>query len=208
MKKLSSKVKNRVKEMELDNDDHYLIYGVLGVDSEEGKLIDVYQNKGRFLYKYAGAFVEEATKLCFKEKFGDENAITVKIKNPITNTTPKTFEIDCLVENEIAYEIKWRDATTDGDHINKENNRLNAICKEGYTPVRLMFFAPNRAQAIKIQEKLKISYETKKGYYFAGMDAWNHVREKTGVDLLSILEHTYEQNKNRKDEIINEFVNK
>lgn len=40
------------------------------------------------------------------------------------------------------------------------------------------------------------------------MDAWNHVREKTGVDLLSILEHTYEQNKNRKDEIINEFVNK
>ncbi len=32
----------------------------------------------------------------------------------------KTREIDCLANNK-AYEIKWKDATTDGDHINKEN---------------------------------------------------------------------------------------
>ncbi|NMG12192.1 ApaLI family restriction endonuclease, partial [Streptococcus pneumoniae] len=31
------------------------------------------QNKGRFLYKYAGSFLEEAAVLCFNEKFGTEN---------------------------------------------------------------------------------------------------------------------------------------
>ena len=82
MGKLAKKVNDRVIEMELDNDDHYLIYGVLGVDKAEGKMIDVYQNKGRFLYKYAGAFVEEAARLCFVEKFGEEKAKTVNIDNP------------------------------------------------------------------------------------------------------------------------------
>ena len=35
MEKLAKKVQDRVIEMELDNDDHYLIYGVLGVDKDE-----------------------------------------------------------------------------------------------------------------------------------------------------------------------------
>ena len=43
--------------MERDDRSHFLIYQVLGVAEDEGKLIDVYQNKGRFLYKYAGSFV-------------------------------------------------------------------------------------------------------------------------------------------------------
>lgn len=195
--KLSQKVKARVIEMELDNDDHYLIYGVLGIDKDEGKMIDVYQNKGRFLYKYAGAFAEEAAKLCFIEKFGEDNAKTVKIDNPIANSRPKKYEIDCLVNNKEAYEIKWRDATTDGDHINKENRRVKATLHYGYTPIRLMFFPPNRAQAIKIQEKLKTKYEENGGKYYAGADAWTHIKEKTGVDLLSILEHVYKENINR-----------
>ena len=32
----------------------------LGISFEEGENIDLYQNKGRFLYKYAGSFLEEA----------------------------------------------------------------------------------------------------------------------------------------------------
>lgn len=55
---LKSQVDARVVEMELDDTSHYLIYRVLGISDGEGKLIDLYQNKGRFLYKYAGAFLE------------------------------------------------------------------------------------------------------------------------------------------------------
>ena len=47
----------RVLEMVDDDTSHFLLYRVLGVSDEEGRLIDVYQNKGRFLYKYAGAFL-------------------------------------------------------------------------------------------------------------------------------------------------------
>ena len=64
---LKEKVDARVAEMKADDTSHYLIYKVLGITDHEGELIDVYQNKGRFLYKYAGSFLEEAVKLCFKE---------------------------------------------------------------------------------------------------------------------------------------------
>jgi hypothetical protein len=100
---LKHKIQTRVAEMEQDNNSHYLIYRVLGVASKEGKMIDVYQNKGRFLYKYAGSFLEEATILCFEEKFKHTQR-KVKIPNKI-GARPKTFEIDCLVNNE-AYEMK------------------------------------------------------------------------------------------------------
>ena len=61
----------RMTEMESDDNSHYLLYKVLGITDAEGKLIDEYQNKGRFLYKYAGSFLEEATILCFEEKFSN-----------------------------------------------------------------------------------------------------------------------------------------
>ena len=48
---------------------HYLLYQVLGISDEEGRLIDVYQSKGRFLYNYAGRFLEAAAKRCFVERF-------------------------------------------------------------------------------------------------------------------------------------------
>lgn len=152
---LKSKMDDRVAEMEADDTSHYLIYQVLGVSDEEGKLIDVYQNKGRFLYKYAGSFLEDAAKICFLEKFPESGS--VRIDNTIGHR-PKTFEIDCLVENSRAVEIKWRDATTDGDHITKEHTRLQAIAAAGYTPIRVMFYYPNRAQAVRIQQTLETLY--------------------------------------------------
>ncbi len=129
---LKSKMNDRVLEMETDDNSHYLIYQVLGVSDEEGKLIDVYQNKGRFLYKYAGSFLEDAAKVCFLEKFPESGS--TRIPNTIGHR-PRTFEIDCLVEKNRAIEIKWRDATTDGDHITKEHTRLQAIAAAGFKPV-------------------------------------------------------------------------
>lgn len=74
---LKRNIDERVADMEQDDRSHVLIYQVLGISKDEGKLIDVYQNKGRFLYKYAGSFLEEAAKLCFKAKFADSGSIRV-----------------------------------------------------------------------------------------------------------------------------------
>lgn len=181
---LQSQVDNRVEEMKGDDNSHYLIYRVLGVSDEEGNLIDLYQNKGRFLYKYAGAFLEESAVICFKHKYPD--AEKTKIPNTL-GTRPKTFEIDCLVNND-AHEIKWRDATTDGDHITKEHTRVKVIKEKGYTPIRVMFYYPQRAQAKKIQETLETLYLGIGGKYYYGDSAWNYLKEYTGIDLLEILE--------------------
>ena len=132
---LARKIDARMMEMQADDKSHFLIYQVLGIGAEEGELIDNYQNKGRFLYKYAGSFLEEAAKLCFKVKFPDSGSIRV----PNTHgKKPKLFGVDCLVGSD-ALEIKWRDATTDGDHITKEHTRMQAVRDAGYKPVRVMF---------------------------------------------------------------------
>lgn len=182
--RLDSVIDSRVTEMQGDDVSHYLIYRVLGISEREGHLIDVYQNKGRFLYKYAGSFLEEVTKLCFKEAFPDSDSL--RIENT-RGQRPRTFEIDCLVGND-ALEIKWRDATTDGDHITKEHTRIQVISDAGYTPIRVMFYYPNRAQAIRIQETLETLYEGVGGEYYYGDAAWNYVRDKTAIDLKEILE--------------------
>ncbi len=145
--RLKKVIDERLEEMKSDDRSHFLIYQVLGVGVQEGQLVDEYQNKGRFLYKYAGSFLEEAAKRCFLEKFAESGS--VRIPNT-QGRRPKTFEIDCLVAAD-AIEIKWRDATTDGDHITKEHTRIQAIVDAGHTPIRVMFYYPNRAQAIKIQ---------------------------------------------------------
>lgn len=173
----------RVAEMERDDRSHDLIYRVLGVTEKEGKLIDVYQNKGRFLYKYAGSFLEEAAVLCFKEKFPKSGPTRV----PNTHgKRPKLFGVDCLVDRD-ALEIKWRDATTDGDHITKEHTRIQAIGDAGYKPVRVMFYYPNRAQAMRIQQTLESLYKSVAGEYHYADAAWAYVKQRTGVDLLGIL---------------------
>jgi hypothetical protein len=160
-----------------------LIYQVLGIANEEGELIDIYQNKGRFLYNYAGVFLEDAAFLCFKERY--PGATRCHVPNTI-GQRPKQFEIDCLVENE-AIEIKWRDATTDGDHITKEHTRIRAISEQGFKPIRVMFYYPNRDQAIRIQETIKTVYAGIGGECYIGDDAWEYVSGRTGIDLKAIL---------------------
>ncbi len=181
---LKNKVDLRREEMKNDDNSHYLLYRVLGVSNEEGQLIDLYQNKGRFLYKYAGAFLEDAVITCIKYKYHEAK----KVKVPNTyGSRPKTFEIDCLVDN-LAIEIKWRDATTDGDHILKEHNRVKVISENGFIPVRIMFYYPQREQAKKIQETLKTLYLGTGGKYYSGDSAWKYIKDLTDIDLIEILE--------------------
>lgn len=181
---LNKKISNRVKEMKQDDKSHYLIYRVLGITNDEGDKIDIYQNKGRFLYKYAGSFLEEATAMCLK--FRHQDGKKVKIPNT-EGRRPKTFEIDFLCGTD-AIEIKWKDSTTDGDHITKEHTRVKAIKNQGYTPIRLMFYTPQREQAKRIQNTLKTVYDGVKGQYYAGENAWNFLKKYTGIDLKKILE--------------------
>ena len=180
---LNEKIVERKEEMKEDDNSHYLIYRVLGISDKEGQLIDEYQNIGRFLYKYAGSFLEEAAVLCFK--FNNQEGGRTLVKNNV-GSKPKTFEIDFLDENN-AVEIKWRDATTDGDHITKEHTRVECITSYGHIPLRVMFYYPQRKQAKKIQKILATYYTGVGGQYYGGDDAWKFVKEYTGYDLLQIL---------------------
>ncbi len=180
---LKSKIVARKEEMKGDDNSHYLIYRVLGIPHQEGVLIDEYQNTGRFLYKYAGSFLEEAANLCMF--FSNSEGGKTLVENTI-GTKPKTFEIDFLNGSD-AVELKWRDATTDGDHITKEHTRVKAIKSHGYKPVRVMFYYPQREQAIKIQETLKTIYAGVDGEYYAGDDAWGYLEKVSGYDLKEIL---------------------
>lgn len=182
---LQKKIREREVEMESDNNDHYVLYNALGFTSEEGYQIDYQQNVGRFLYKYAGSLIEELAIKCFKMAHPDARE-KVKLPNTI-DKSPKTVEIDCLIGNK-AIELKWKDATTDGDHIKKEHKRVRIIQEAGYTPVRIMFFEPNREQAIRIQHKLKDLYHELGGEYYSGDEAWEYLKNDTGVDLKRILE--------------------
>jgi hypothetical protein len=180
---LESQIAQRKEEMKADDNSHYLVYRVLGITTDEGLLIDMYQNTGRFLYKYAGSFLEEASALCFAYKFPEGEK--TKVVNTI-GQKPKTFEIDFLNGND-ALEVKWRDATTDGDHITKEHTRVQVIKAHGYKPIRVMFYYPQREQAIRIQGTLKTLYAGVQGEYYGGDEAWDYLQKYTGVDLKAIL---------------------
>lgn len=181
--KLKEKIDERKEAMKADDNSHYLIYNVLGITTKEGELIDIYQNTGRFLYKYAGSFLEEAATLCLNYKFPD--GIKTKVENTL-GQRPSTFEIDFLNGND-AIEVKWRDATTDGDHITKEHTRVKVIKRHGYKPIRVMFYYPQREQAIRIQETLKTLYAGVTGEYYGGDEAWDFLKTYSGVDLKAIL---------------------
>ncbi len=184
---LKQKIGEREEAMKDDDKSHYLIYQVLGITDEEGELIDLYENKGRFLYKYAGAFLEDAASLCFKEKFPDAGRTQVE----------NTLGIDCLIGND-ALEIKWRDATTDGDHITKEHTRIQVIKEHGFNPIRVMFYYPNRDQAIRIQETIKTVYQGVGGQCYMGDEAWSYVQKRTGIDLKAILTRIAKENRRRR----------
>lgn len=56
-----------------------------------------------------------------------------------------------------------------------------------------MFYYPNRAQAIRIQQTLETLYAGINGHYHYGDEAWTYVYERTGLDLRAILEELAEE---------------
>ena len=64
---------------------------------------------------------------------------------------------------------------------------VKAIQDHGYKPIRVMFYYPQREQAIRIQETLKTIYAGVSGEYYAGDDAWNYLQKVSGYDLKQIL---------------------
>ncbi len=189
---LKTKIYSRKEEMRSDDNSHYLIYRVLGIPASEGALIDVYQNTGRFLYKYAGSFLEEAASLCLF--FSNSDGGKTLVENT-EGRRPRKFEVDFL-NGQDAVELKWRDATTDGDHITKEHTRVKVIKGHGYTPIRVMFYYPQREHAIKIQDTLKTLYDGVDGEYYAGDEAWDYLSKISGYDLKAILVEIAEKRDN------------
>lgn len=186
---LHEKIKERRMEMVRNNQEHLKLYELLGFSEKEGRKIDLYQNIGRFVYKYAGALIEETTVAVLQHaKEGQK----IHIPNTISQN-PKNFEIDFFVKTDNkAHEIKWRDATTDGDHVKKERNKIECIKKAGMTPIRVMYYMPNRKQAIRIQEKVISTYK-EYGEAYTGKEAWDYIRDYTGFDLYT---HLYRKTKN------------
>lgn len=192
--RLARQFEARAAEMASDDRSHAVLYGALGVDAEEGRLIDLYQNRGRFLYRYVGDFVEVATRRCLQHRH--PGAGPGSVPNALAKS-PRQYKIDCLLGTE-AIEVKWRDATTDGDHVRKERARVLSIHAAGLQPVRLMFFRPNRSQAAQIQGRLETLYREVGGAYYAEDAAWRFVRERSGFDLKEFVHrlarsHTHEQ---------------
>lgn len=177
--RLNKAINGRLEEMNSDANTHYLVYRALGIPYQEHPLIDRYQNIGRFVYKYAGALLEELAQIAL----GGE---VIYLDNNVTDQ-PKRFQIDSYTHlDNKAHEIKWRDATTDGDHRNKENNKIKCILLNGKIPVRVMFFMPERKQARNIQEKIIADFKTQ-GEAYIGEDAFEYIKNYSNIDLKEIL---------------------
>ncbi len=86
---LSKNIEKRRHEMELDNIEHLKLYELLGFSEEEGRKVDLYQNIGRFVYKYAGSLIEEATVAVLQYT---KPGKSLRIPNTISNN-PKTFRL-------------------------------------------------------------------------------------------------------------------
>lgn len=181
---LRDRIEARTAELATDSRDHHLIYRALGLSAGDSHDVELNQNIGRFLWSRAGKLIQEAVQLCFRARFPGADKHRLPYQD---GTRQRFYEIDLLVGSD-AYEIKWRDATTDGDHVNKEEARIRRCVAEGLRPVGLTFFLPTRKQARRIQTRLSTIYQELGGVHHVEQAAWQHVEEQTGIDLRAIIE--------------------
>jgi hypothetical protein len=181
---VNTSVERQLHEMKQEQNDHRMIYNMMGVSEKECALIDEVMVKGRFMMVYAGKFIEEAAVACFASKYPGSTAHV--IKNTI-NDGAKKIEIDCLVQNRDAFEIKWRGGVTDGDSVRKELMRMECIRDAGYKPMRLTFFPSQRDRPQKIYRQLEARCNDLGGECYAGEDAWVFMKDYTDVDLRAII---------------------
>lgn len=162
---------------------HMEVYDLFNISQDEGRRIELYHNLGRLFYNAVGRLLEGTTQAVIKYTKGGES---IRIENTISNA-PKTFSIDAFVQQDNkAHEIKWRDATTDGDHIRKENHKVQCIVERQMIPVRIMYYMPESDKAAQIQNKVIAAYR-QQGEAYVGKDAWNYIKDYTGVDLYTYL---------------------
>jgi len=162
---------------------HMEVYELFNISQDEGRRIELYHNLGRLFYNAVGRLLEKTTQAVIEHTKGGKS---ITILNTVS-TNPKKFSIDAFVEQDNkAHEIKWRDATTDGDHTRKENHKVQCIVERQMIPVRVMYYMPVSDQAIKIQNKVITAYR-QQGEAYVGKDAWNYISDYTGVDLYAYL---------------------
>lgn len=178
-------VQRRRADLLQDANGHRMMTGALGVPDASLGSLDAAHNEARLLYRHCGNLAQTICGICFAAAFPGSGPRM--IGNPVEGAKPRRYEIDWLMPTMEALEFKWRDATTDGDHVRKERARLSAVRKAGFVPVRIMLFQPERKAARKIQAALSMAYEAEGGVYLAGPEAFGFVHRRTGIDLASCL---------------------
>lgn len=161
--------------------EHHQMYELF-YSKNELKLMEKYHNMARILSANMGRIFDSIVKFIIIDIEGGQ---TEYWNN--TNSNPKKFEID-VVNNykKIAYEIKWRDAGTDGDHKSKEFRKVDLIKSRGYTPIRLTFFLPELERSAKAQKDI-IDYYSLKGLSYTGKKAFEYINNLAKIDLLKII---------------------
>ena len=176
--RIHAQIKKRMEKVRKEIPEYYEIMELYGFGKDDCMELDVYHNTSRLTFRSLGKLLEDLTTTVFSHTKGG-NPLTLNNPNP----PPTTFYIDWVIPNENrVYEIKWRDATTDGDHVRKEEAKISAISSSGYKPIRVMYYRPTRAQAKAICDRVTALYE-KHGEAYIGKDAWNHIKIYTGFDL-------------------------
>ncbi|MCV9964904.1 ApaLI family restriction endonuclease [Pararhizobium sp. BT-229] len=164
--------------------EHARVYRALGIDDKTGLELDERHMEARFVYTHAGRLMESISRTCIVSTRNAKSK--VKVPN-ICGPKPKSFEIDVLADETDGIEVKWRDATTDGDHITKEHWRVSSVKEAGYKPIRLMFFEPTGKEAVKIQDQLAAEYPLIGGEFHRGPAAFDFLKDYTGIDVLALL---------------------
>lgn len=161
--------------------EHHLIYELF-YSKKEIELMEKYHNRARILSTNVGRIFDSIIKFIIQDMEGGQSEY---IDNP--NNHPAKFEIDIINhDKKIAYEIKWRDAGTDGDHRNKEYRKVDLLVSKGYTPIRLTFFMPELKLSLYAQQHI-INYYEKYGKAYTQEKAFEYINQMANIDLLKIL---------------------
>jgi type II restriction enzyme len=179
--KIMTNITETQNKMDSFINEHHLVYELF-YDKKELKLMEKYHNRARILSTNAGRIFDTAVKFIITDVEGGKSEY---INNP--NQHPSRFEIDVINhDKKIAYEIKWRDAGTDGDHTNKEFRKVDLLVEQGYTPIRLTFFMPELERSLKSQTQI-INYYGKYGKTYTQDKAFEYINQMADIDLLQIL---------------------
>ena len=181
VKKVLDNTENTREIMTTFSNDHHLVYRLF-YPQERINEIEIAHNQARIMSANAGQMFDEIVKFILMATIPGKSTI---VENE--GGHPKSFEIDHLDEtNKIGYEVKWRDAGTDGDHKNKEFRKVDMMKYMGLTPIRLTFFMPELERSKKAQNDI-IRYYKEHGKAYTGDSAFDFLKEKTGVDLKQLL---------------------